>query len=309
MDNVLIVGVDSVAGANCAVVLSQRFKVAGLTPRRDVNIAACDVIECQSHDAATVRQQIQRFQPNWIIFAGAAARSTWDFEATHTIDDSAAITWATEAKAIGASFTMLSSDAVFTGPWITHAEDDAHYCETPRATRIRQIEENVAAANPEALIVRTNVVGWSPCEGSGSFADEVMDGLENRDVQSLDFTRHASPIAASELARRLIRAYDEGVIGLLHIAGGERANPFSFALRLADAYELTRPMIPPTLTLTEPVVGFGMGETSLNCAFARELLGISMPLLEDSLCALIAERVSGHRDQLLGKKKLQRRAA
>lgn len=298
MDSVLIIGVETVAGANCAVVFSERFRVVGLTSCNDVSIEGCEVRTCKSHDATTTRQLIQQVQPKWILFCGTAARSTWDFETDDSTDDIAAVGWAGAAKDAGISFTLLSSDAVFTGPWISHDEEDEHFCETPRAKHVRRIEEDVFTKNDEALVVRTNVFGWSPLSDCSSFAERLVAGLVDNDVSAIDFIRHASPILATDLAAMLLQAFDADTIGLLHLSGGERINPYSFALRLAGACNLPRPQIPQTVSLTSPVVGFGLGETTLDCSLARELLGVRLPLIEDGLQGLVAQQTNGHCEKL-----------
>lgn len=300
MDSVLIIGAETVAGANCAVVFSERFRVVGVTARPDVRIEGCEMRTCKSHDAATTRQLIQQVQPKWIVFCGSVARSTWDYEADDSSDDVAAIGWASAAKEAGIAFTFLSSDAVFTGPWISHSEEDENYCETPRAKQIRRIEDDILSKNDEALIVRTNVFGWSPVANCSSFAERLVADLTAAKANSTDFIRHASPLLATDLAKMLLQAFDADTIGLLHLSGGERTNPYNFAMRLASACNLPRPQLPETVSLTEPAVGFGLGETTLDCSLARELLGVRLPLIEDCLQGLIAQQSNGHREKLRG---------
>ena len=300
MNTVLIVGVDTVAGANCAVVFGEKFRVVGLAQRTGVRIEDCEIRTLQRHDAATVRQVMQQEQPQWVLFCGAAAQSCWDLKIADGIDDAAAIQWAQAARQAGSDFTMVSSDAVFTGPWVSHNEGDESYCQTPRASHIRDVEDAVFTAHPEALVVRTNVIGWSAQSRPTGFVEQVLSGFEQQLSLEIDFVRHGSPLLASDFADMLLAAYENEVCGMLHLSGGERINPFQFVKLLAEAADITPPEMPTLTTLAAPVTGFGLGETTLNCALARELIGIQPPLIDDSIRSLMAQRINGFCDKLRG---------
>ena len=298
MNTVLIVGVDSVVGANCAVVFGEKFRVVGVAQRTGVRIEDCEIRTLQRHDAASVRKVIQQEQPLWVVFCGAAAQSSWDLKTADCIDDAAAIAWAQAAQQAGSDFTMVSSDAVFTGPWVSHNEADENYCQSPRACHIREIEDAVFTAHPEALVVRTNVIGWSAQSRPTGFVEQVLASFDQQTSLEIDFVRHGSPVLASDFADMLLTAYDNEVCGMLHLSGGERVNPFQLVELLAEAADLAPPEMPTLTTLAAPVTGFGLGETTLNCALARELIGIQPPLIDDSIRSLMAQRVNGFCDKL-----------
>lgn len=301
METMLVVGVETVAGANLAVEFAKTHRVIGLASVPGIRLAGCDVQTLHAHDTATVKSWLQQTRPQRIIFCGQAAQACWDEEAAPAIDDSAATTWATISAAHNISFTMLSSDAIFTGPWLSHFEDDdEHYCPTPRAQQIRAVEESVFTADPNALIVRTHVFGLSPLAQCPSLAERLIRQLERHDELSIDSLRHASPILATDLATLLSHCFDGEVCGLLHIAGGERTNPYLFAELLAEAAELPRPNYDWIEELTDPLIGFGCSESTLNCSQARDLLESPMPLLIEGVNRLIAQYRNGHVEKLRG---------
>lgn len=299
MDTVLVVGVETVAGANLALEFAQRFRVFGLTSQANLHLDRCSVQLIQAHDAATINSQLLQTRPKWVVFCGQASQSCWEESATVGMDDSAAPAWAKAAKDHQAAFTFISSDGVFTGPWISHCEDDEeHHCPTTQAQRIRQVEQSVLDAHSDALVVRTHTFGWSPLTASLGLTDRLLQQLEQQAELSMDSLRHASPILASDLAGMLLRAFDAEVCGLLHIAGGERTNPYFFAELLAEAAGLPRPNYEWIDELLDPAAGFGRSETTLNCAQARDLLEVPMPLLIDGVNRLIAQRSNGHLESL-----------
>lgn len=293
MDTILIIGIESVAGANIAATLQGATSIVGISAVPGIQIDGCRILQ----SGGSIEQQINAAGPDRIIFCGASARSTWDLAETRRagFDDSLAVDWATAANAAGIEFTMISSDAVFTGPWMSHAEDDTHFCETPQAERLRQIESEVVRSHSRALVVRCNVFGWSPTASALGFAEAMLANLETGGRTDIQFLCHSGPILATELATMVCKAHATGLSGFLHLGSAERVNPFQFAERLAEAAGLQPPQFPGETTLENPVTGFGRGETMLNCRRASALLGIRMPLLSDGINGFLAQTESGFR--------------
>ena len=298
MEKVLIVGVESVAGANLAAVLAPGFETVGLTSSPAVQIENCRIAQLRRFDQATVSQIVQTERPDQIVFCGAAATSSWDAAPSTGIEDQAAIAWAKAASQFEAGFTFVSSDAIFTGPWMSHAEKDSHFCETPQAELIRQTEADVRQVCPNALAIRTNVFGWSSSENSPGFAETILTSLENGTTPDLDPLRYASPILASDLAAILLKAWEAGQAGPLHAGGAERINPCQFAAQLAAAMNLPAPDFDQRARLSRPVTGFGRGETMLNSRKARRLLGVSMPIIDEGIERFLEQRENGYLKQL-----------
>lgn len=298
MEKVLIVGVENVAGANLAAVLAPGFETVGLTASPAVQIENCRIIQLRRLDQATVSQIVQTERPDQIVFCGAAARSCWDPAPSQGIEDQAAIAWARAANQFEAGFTFVSSDAIFSGPWMSHAENDAHFCETPQAELIRQTEADVRQACPTALVVRTNVFGWSSSESDPGFAEMILTCLENGTTPDLDPLRYASPILASDLAAILLKAWEASQAGTLHAGGAERINPCQFAVQIAAGMNLPAPNFDQRARLSKPVTGFGRGETMLNSRKARRLLGVSMPIIDEGIRRFLDQRENGFLNHL-----------
>lgn len=300
MEKVLIVGVECVAGANLAAVFAPSFETTGLATTSAVRIEQCRISQLQQFDFATAAQIIQTEQPDEVVFCGSAARSCWDSPDTQigSLDDTHAAAWASAAAQSGAGFTFISSDAVFTGPWMSHNEKDDHFCDTPQAILIRQAETAVREACPEALIVRTNVFGWSTDETRSGFAESILTHAENGQPIELDGLRHSAPILASDLAAVLLKAWEAGQTGVLHIAGAERINPCQFAVRVASLAGLENPTFDQQARLSRPVTGFGRGETMLDCRKARRKLGVSMPMIDEGIGRMLEQRENGFLAQL-----------
>jgi dTDP-4-dehydrorhamnose reductase len=209
-------------------------------------------------------------------------------------------TWARAAKDAASRFTLISSDAVFTGPWMFHPETSRGLCDSQPARTVREAEAAVLEAHASALIVRTHVFGWTPEICGAGWIERELARLEAGAAGSHDPFRHATPLLATDFAEVLQQAWRESLSGLYHVAGAERTNPARFAQRLAQEFALPAPAASHPETLLDCPRGFGCGETSLRTGAIRRALGISLPSLGDGLRRLREQAENGWRDRLNG---------
>jgi dTDP-4-dehydrorhamnose reductase len=272
--------------------------VSALTADRRVRIEGCRVFSLD--EGRTADEWMREISPQAVIHCGPASRSSWESVTAAGLDQTVvrdAAEWAAAAQAHAAHFTFVSSDAVFTGPWMFHDEDSECRCPSEEAAVVRQAEAEVIRNCPQSLLIRTNTFGWSPRHGEG-WIEQILVDLQRRSLQGYDYIRHGTPILATDLADILRRALDENLSGVHHIAGAERVSPLQFAQRLADHFEL------PWLSvrraeepLAELPAGFGTGECSLQTKKIRKALCVAMPMLSEGLMRLRKQQLSGFTDQ------------
>lgn len=312
METILVAGVDSVVGANFAVSLAGRHPLVGVAFQTPVRIPGCETELCRSTSADTVQRLLQRVSPQRIVYCGAGSQSCWDACCEVTPQELVrAQAWHDASASSGAHWTLISSDGIFTGPWMFHAENSQSLCPSQEAKILRQVEELTASRQPDALIVRTHAFGWSaggemPRE---SWLERLLEGLDDGAGCLLDGVRHASPILATDLVEIVEKAWRSGLAGVYHVAGAERVNPVQFARRLAREFGLSFLHAGPAESLTDRVVGFGRGETSLQTRKVRRALGIGLPLLQEGLQRLYQQQQNGYRARLRGDAPLRSRVA
>lgn len=298
MDTLLIAGLDTVVGTNLAARLIDRFSVIGVCLHEPVSLDGCHSGQCRGQDENDIREWVESTRPTHLVYCGPAANSTWDDTADHRPDVESvdvAGRWAGIAREYGARFTLVSTDAVFTGPWIFHDEDSACVGNSPQARAARRSEKLAARQCPGALIVRTNVFGFS--HGYG-WIERTVDGLETETSGPFDFQRHATPILATDFAEILDRAWDARLDGVYHISGTERINPNQFVHKLAGEFGLPSPEPVNGNRLLDRPTGYGCGETSLHTTRIRKALGIPMPTATDGLIRLREQKLNGFGDSL-----------
>ncbi len=289
MDSIFVVGTDTLAGANLATLWADGGRsVNGF--RRDAN--EIDLGPVSLDDA---RSQLAAAKPGIVVYCGAASESAWSYPAINAAADADLRVWSRAVREFGCRFTYLSSDAIFTGPWLFHAEDSTHHCQSLEAGRLRSMEELVERILAESLIVRANIFGWS-ASGLG-WIESLIASLEDG-TSAGDAVRHATPILATDLARILTRAHEEDLTGLLHIGGAERVSHAAFLRMLGEEFGFDVPHAAQTEVLATSATGFGRGETSLRSTRAKNVLNHAMPSLAEGLARLNTQNTDGFRSRL-----------
>ena len=301
METVLVVGAETVTGANLSAMLADSYRVVSLSTTRPVRIGGCETGTCRPGDAVRIRDWLQRTRPDWIVYSGMPARSCWEdhwksVDIRRLLAD--AKVWIRETAEVGAPLTLISSDAVFTGPWMFHSEQCRCLCPSRLAGAIRELEQYALTHCREALVVRTNVFGWTPAAADTGWVETALTALERGGPFPSDSFRYATPILATDLAGVLVQAYGAQLRGVYHVAGTERLSPAQFVQRLAHRFGLPIPRIAMGETLATRPTGFGRGETSLQTRRIRRALGIPMPLLSEGLDRLFEQQRNGFREQL-----------
>lgn len=306
MDTILIVGVETVVGANLAVGLSEERRVVGLSRDRKVALQGVEVSFLASESESAVRNALATAAPGRVILCGAAARSCWeevDGAAVAGCVD-AAECWARAAAEAGIPLTVISSDAVFSGPWMFHRENSTSLCNSAEAAAIRSMEERVLEIVPSALVVRTNAYGWSPT-GDAGWLESTLSAVAARTMSTTDCLRHATPILATDLVPLLQDAWTHDLQGVYHISGSERTNPVQFIEALADQFELPVPLRCRVEPLSIRPEGFGRGETSLHTKKIRKALDVALPTVVEGLARLRSQQLTGFADRIHPTMKLE----
>jgi dTDP-4-dehydrorhamnose reductase len=299
VSKVLLAGVETVVGGNLAICLAKTQLVTSVCLSEPVTITGCDVECLTAQTPQAVSELIGRVRPQRIIYCGAGSQLAWGETEPRDADVRQATTWINAAQHAQTQLTLISSSAVFTGPWMFHSESSQSFCPSAPAQALLEIEKTAAETCPDSLIIRTHAVGWQP-GGKTGWIESLLGQLEQGKSSHLDCCRHASPILASDLADIICRAWTAGLSGLYHIAGAERANPVQLARRLAHHFQLPIPDATMTESLVDRPCGFGCGETSLQTRKIRRALHVSLPMLEESVLRLFQQHVDGYRTRLTG---------
>ncbi len=303
VDKLLVAGIDTILGANLAAWLANRFHVVGLSWSDSLSIVGCETATCDPDSPEAARHWVAMQRPNWIVYCGTPAESVWNLPAPSLPKPESvyvAGTWAKAAQEFGSELSFISSDAIFTGPWMFHRENGTCFCDSTPSRILRLLEQEVCQVNPNTLLLRTNVFGWSPKQDAPCLVETVLNALREDQPLALDCMRHATPILATDFADVLERAYQQKLRGVHHLAGSERINPFRFACLLADQFGLAMSNLSAIETPFENRREYGAGESSLQTRRIRKALDMPLPLIREGLGRLYEQHMSGYRDRFGG---------
>jgi dTDP-4-dehydrorhamnose reductase len=299
MDTLLVIGAESTVGANVACTLADAFQVVGLSRSAEVELGGCRTIACEFTEAE-LAHWVEEVAPAWVVFSGALARSSWDEADVPgqwlAAEPRLASAAAAAAQRVGARLTLISTDAVFAGPQMFHAEHSTTSVSSPLSEAALAAEQAVVQGigDSQGLVVRTHAYGWSPTTHEIGFAEHFWQSLQAGLPVAADAHRHATPILATDLAGLLHAAYRAGLHGVLHIAGAERTNPRRFAHELAATLGLPRG---PQLAAAE-MAWQRAKETSLISRRAQQALQQPLPMLREGLRRFVAQLDNGYRDRV-----------
>ncbi len=299
MDKLLVVGVDTIAGANAALALCDRYQILGISWDARSAFDSFAVAHVRRGDVDSLNRLSREFGPSWILHCGSLSASSWDLPAANPAweqEPPIVRTLVDCAQAQAAQLTVVLTDGVFAGPRMFHDESSTATSDHPAAAHALAVEQILAETT--ALIVRTHAYGWAPATGEPGTAERFWQALSTGAAASTDGRRYATPILCSDLANLLDRAQRLKLQGLLHLTGAERTSPFRMACEMAVAFGLPAPrsrlgFVDSPLDETD-----GMGETSLNSRRARRSLESPMPMLREGLQRFAEQARSGWRDRL-----------
>lgn len=297
---VLVTGCEGLVGANVASWLADRAVVIGLYRARPVCLSGCETEPWDPTRPGGLAQTVRRVAPHWIVHCGPFARGSWDIpaEVPSAADEAAVCRGLIEAsRRVEARLTVISTDAVFSGPRLFHEEDSPFASRHPFGRAALEVEKTLEGSG--ALVVRTHAFGWGPGTDEPCFAERAWLDLVEGLPCPLDPHRHATPILATDLAELVWLAFQRGLGGVCHLAGAERANAIRFAGELASLAGLA------TISLrvprpTAPLDAADVPETSLDTRRSRRRLGRPMPMLREGLARFVTQARDGTRARLQG---------
>ncbi|MBL4882934.1 MAG: sugar nucleotide-binding protein [Planctomycetaceae bacterium] len=295
LKTLLIYGVESVAGANIANTLSEHYHVVGIAIGQCPEIEHCQML---SGEAALdpPGHILKDLNPDYVIDATCCGDSAWnpDLEIGDEYQCSLAVERAAICQRLGSKYTLLSSDAVFAGPWMFHEEGSEFSCSFPQGKRLIQLEDDVRQACSDSLIVRTNLFGWNWLENKTGWIESLLHRMQMTSgaCHELSFPGHATPIFTTDLAWILARGFEENLTGTFHICGAERVNRQQFASKLAETFNINwhrESFSNEHFSLSERN-HFACGETSLQTRNIRKSLCVAMPTLTAGMALLLSQQ-------------------
>jgi dTDP-4-dehydrorhamnose reductase len=205
------------------------------TAPADCNLVALDRAQCDvtSHDA--VARAVRDAAPDLVFNAAAYTavdRAESEPEAAASLNGAAPGFMAEASKAAGARFVHISTDFVFNGasgvPYRPADRTDPH--SVYGATKL-QGEQSTAAADPDALIVRT---AWVYAAHGANFVRTMLRFMGERERLTIVADQIGTPTYAPSLASALWSLAGAKASGIHHYTDAGVASWYDFAVAIHE---------------------------------------------------------------------------
>jgi dTDP-4-dehydrorhamnose reductase len=250
---ILITGASGLLGLNLALSAAGQHEVIGVTHRHLLHNTPFQVLQADLLERSALERLLDTVQPDWVIHCAALANlddCEADPDRAHRLNAGLPGRLATLVAKGGArdkpiQLVHISTDAVFDGARGDYDEQDIPnplgvYARTKLAG-----EAAVAAANPQAIIARVNLFGWS-LMGRRSLAEFFFNNL-SAGKRVMGFTDvYFCPLLVNDLAEVFIHMLDKRLSGVYHVVSREATSKYNFGLAVARRFSLDKSLIAPT---------------------------------------------------------------
>ncbi len=181
---------------------------------------------------------------------------------------------AADCRDRNARFVHISTDQVFDGlKRAPYTENDAPNPRHVYGKTKWEGEQAVLSANPEALVLRTNIVGFRDRAGKPTFAEWLCESLaESREI-TLFTDYKVSSVYVGNFAGNLFALLEKKLSGLWHVAGHDHSSKHEFGTLLVRELGYSGKGIKAgsfqNVQLDPPRPGF----LAMDCSKAEESLG------------------------------------
>jgi dTDP-4-dehydrorhamnose reductase len=285
---ILITGASGLLGLNLALEFSKEHPVFGQVNRHSLRSTAFSVLEVDLLAPGAVQSLLDQAQPDWVIHCAALANldacEADPLQAQQLNTEIPAQLAAYVARG-GARLIHVSTDAVFDG-WLSlggkySEEDMPHPLGVYAGTKLAG-ELAVAAANPEAIIARVNLFGWS-LSGKRSLAEFFFNNL-SQGKAVMGFTDvFFCPLLVNDMASIFFRMLELKLRGLYHVVSSECLTKYDFGKRIARQFDLDESLIRPISVTQSGLTTARSPNLTLNTAKLAQNLGAPLPTVTAGL--------------------------
>lgn len=244
---ILITGASGLLGLNLALQLAGKHTVFGVSKRYALQTNRFIVLQTDLLAPGAVESVLEIAQPDWVIHCAALAdldACEADPELASQLNTELPRKLATLVARGGARLVHISTDAVFDGERGDYIETDTPNPLSVYARTKYAAETAVAETDPQAIIARVNLFGWS-LSGKRSLAEFFFYNLiEGKPVRGFTDV-FVCPLLANDLADILTAMLGKKLQGLYHVVSKEPVNKYTFGVTLAQQFGLDASLISP----------------------------------------------------------------
>lgn len=278
---ILVTGASGLLGLNLALEATKEHLVFGLTNRNPLHTAAFRVLNTDLLEPGAAERLLERTQPDWVIHCAALANleaCEADPEQARQLNTEVPRKLAQHVARGGARLIHVSTDAVFDGQRGDYTETDTPNPLSVYAQTKLDGERAVAQANPDAIIARVNLFGWS-LNGRRSLSEFFFNNLQAGKTV-MGFTDvFFCPLLANNLAGIFIKMLEKDLHGLYHVVSSQCMSKYDFGLAIARRFSLNEELIRPTSVTQGGLKAARSPRLSLRSDKLAQALGEPLPTI------------------------------
>jgi dTDP-4-dehydrorhamnose reductase len=259
MRRILVTGASGLLGLNLAFSAATEADkdtvVFGQVNTHVLRTHAFRVVQADLLAPGAVERLLDETQPDWVIHCAALAvvdACEADPELARQLNTELPRKLAelctkrrTNVARGGARLVHISTDAVFDGQRGNYTEEDLPNPLSTYALTKLEGERAVAEANPDAIIARVNLFGWS-LSGKRSLGEFFFNNLQaSKPVRGFTDVFFC-PVLANDLGLILLSMLEKGLSGLYHVVSRDCTSKYEFGIRLARQFGLDEGLISPS---------------------------------------------------------------
>ena len=253
---ILIPGASGLLGLNMALEAARirqpsggnrGHTVTGVVNGHPLRTGEFEVITADLLLPGAVERLLEETKPDWVINCAALAvvdACEADPNLAYRLNVELPRELAMHVARGGARMVHVSTDAVFDGHRGDYTEGDSPNPLSVYARTKLEGERAVAQSNPEAIIARVNLFGWS-LSGKRSLAEWFFYNLQAGIPVKGFLDVYFCPLLANDLALLLLKMLERGLEGLYHVVSSECLSKYAFGVGVARRFGLNEGLIVP----------------------------------------------------------------
>jgi dTDP-4-dehydrorhamnose reductase len=285
---ILVTGASGLLGLNLALEAAGEHLVFGQANRQGVKTDRFSILRADLLDPGAVERLLDQTQPDWVINCAALAivdACEADPALARQLNSEYPGKLAAYVARGGARLMHISTDAVFDGQRGDYTEEDAPNPLGVYAQTKLEGEHRVAEANPEAIIARVNLFGWS-LTGRRSLAEFFYYNLSAGNAVRGFTDVFFCPLLVNDLAHILLDMLEKRLNGLYHVVSSQCSSKYDFGVALARRFGLDERLISPASVKDSGLNAPRSPKLTLRAGKLAGVLGRPIPNLSTGLDGL-----------------------
>lgn len=192
------------------------------------------------------------------------------------------------AKHRGFKYVYVSTDGYFSGDGRGKHAEDAPMTLLNEYARTKYAGEVFALCNPDALVARTNIVGFRGRSDQPTFVEWALGALRRGEPMTLFTDYYTSSISVAQYSKALLDLIAADAVGTINVASSEVSSKAEFITALAEAFgfSVANATSGSVRSLTKSMRADSLG---LDVSKAESILGYQLPGLKSVIDQLKSE--------------------